>query len=162
MASPALSEPTWEVLYAITILGEPIPKGSMKGFPIRRGSGKMGVVLTNANPRTRGFEEAIAQEAFLARGHNTMIEEPVFLAMKFFLPRPKSAPRWVIVPAVARNDADKLQRTLFDGLKKGGIYRDDGQVVAGTFEKLFAGGWGDPMGASGIPRVWIELRRLCS
>ena len=151
--------PVWEARYSFEVLGEPVPKGSMKGFPIRRSNGKMGVALTNANPKTRAFEAEIAKEAFLVRGHNATIEEPVYLAMQFFMRRPKSAPKRVIVPSVSKNDADKLQRTLFDGLKKGGIYRDDGQVVGGEFMKLFAGGWGDP-DPNGVPRLCVEVRRL--
>jgi Holliday junction resolvase RusA-like endonuclease len=39
-------------------------------------------------------------------------------------------------PAV-RPDSDKLLRAVLDGLTEAGVWRDDGQVVQGTFIKRY-------------------------
>jgi crossover junction endodeoxyribonuclease RusA len=58
---------------------------------------------------------------------------PVSVTLAFRLARPKSAPLRVAFPA-KRPDLDKLIRSTLDGLKMGGAFRDDSQVII-----LFAG-----------------------
>ncbi len=60
-----------------------------------------------------------------------------------------SAPGW---PAV-RPDADKLLRVVLDGLGEAGVFRDDGQVVRGTFVKRYCQ-------IDEMPGVRVQVRQL--
>jgi Holliday junction resolvase RusA-like endonuclease len=137
-----------EVL-SFTIYGVPVPKGSMKAF-VPKGWSR--AVMTNDSSRTRPWQEAVTCAALEARGDRAPIEEPVALWVRFFLPRPKSAPRRVTEPA-KKPDLDKLLRSLKDGLTRAGIYRDDSQVVVVAARKEFAGG----DGLFGVPRAYVEV-----
>lgn len=60
------------------------------------------------------------------------LEGPVAVAVTFTLPRPASAPKKKPCWPVKKRDVDKLERALFDALKIGGAFGDDGQVVEVT------------------------------
>ncbi|HKQ02660.1 MAG TPA: RusA family crossover junction endodeoxyribonuclease [Actinomycetes bacterium] len=138
----------------ITVLGIPVPKGSAKYYPTKRGK----VVVTHDNPKTQPWGEMVVASALTEkmRRQHRQLEGPVGLALRFFLPRPKSAPRRVTEPT-KKPDLDKLIRAVKDGLTRAGIYRDDAQVVVLFARKEFAAGATDPLGADGIPRAWIEV-----
>jgi hypothetical protein len=57
------------------------------------------------------------------------LEGPVILAVTFTLVKPKSAPKTKVTWPCKKPDLDKLLRSTCDGLKAGGAYADDAQVV---------------------------------
>ena len=61
---------------------------------------------------------------------------PVALSATFYIPRPKSAPKSVIVP-ITRPDLDKCLRGLLDSLSNV-LFRDDSQVFRVLCEKRYA------------------------
>jgi len=140
----------------ITVYGTPIPKGSTKAF-FR--PGMRFPVVTNDNAKTRPWQESVVVAARAAMGLRAPLEEPVALAIRFFMPRPKSAPRRIVQPT-KKPDLDKLIRCVEDGLTRAGVYRDDAQVVIVIAKKEFAAGHSDPAGPHGIPRAQIEVGPL--
>ena len=139
---------------AFTVLGVPIPKGSSKGFfvpQIKR------VVITNANAKTKTWEQQVLEAAVAVLGEDTPpLEGPLTLTVRFYLPRAKSAARRVVKPTT-RPDLDKLVRAVKDALTRAGVYHDDGQVVAVIARKDFAAGLFDPLGDRGLPRAEIVV-----
>src|SRR5688572_28943233 len=140
-------------MLAFTIYGTPIPKGSTKAFYVK----SLGrAIVTHDNARTKPWQEAVVSAALDAVAGAVAIEDPVALDVRFYLPRPKTAPKRVTLPA-KKPDLDKLVRAVKDGLTRAGVYRDDSQVVTITAWKFFAGGEHDPAGAVGIPRAVVEV-----
>lgn len=136
-----------------TVYGVPIPKGSTKAF---MHPGARFPVVTHDNARTKPWQEAVVAAAREALGARRPLEGPVALAVRFYLPRPKSAPRRV-TEHTKKPDLDKLVRCVKDGLTRAGVYRDDAQVVVTIARKDFAGGEGDPDGDRGVPRAFVAV-----
>jgi crossover junction endodeoxyribonuclease RusA len=136
----------------IRVNGIPAPQGSKR--PVRLGSGPAARFgMAESSKKVGPWREAVRSEvqaAYLAGqipfpGHG---DTPVKVTLRFYLPRPRnhygtgrnagqllpSAPSW---PAV-RPDVDKLARSTLDGLKTGGAYSDDSQVVSLTAYKIYA------------------------
>lgn len=118
-----------------TVLGEPIPKGSTKAFYVPK---LKRAIVTHDNPRTRTWAQSVLEAAIAAYGNAAPLDGPVALTLRFYLPKPKSAPKR-LVDQVKKPDLDKLVRALKDGLTRAGIYHDDSQVVATVASKYFAG-----------------------
>lgn len=138
-----------------TTFGVAAPKGSAKAF---YRPGMRHAVVTHDSSRTKPWQAAVvadARDALCARA-GIPLEGPVAVHVVFWMPRPKSAPKRVTLPAT-RPDVDKLLRCVLDGLTRAGVYRDDGQVVEAVGRKGFAGGLEDPMGSAGIPRAVVSV-----
>jgi crossover junction endodeoxyribonuclease RusA len=136
----------------IQVLGVPVPKGSGKAIP-HRFTGKP--IYRPANPKTSDWQHTISMEVYRRMGESLPYTGAVEVQMIFFLPRPKSAPKRVIEPTTSRGDLDKLERAVLDAIVTGGGLRDDGQVIANSSRKAFAGGYRDPQGANGLPRAVV-------
>ena len=135
------------------VYGVAQPKGSTKAFYVA----KLGrAIVTADNRKSKPWQESVVAAARDAIGGEPPLDEPVALAVRFFLPRPKTAPRRIVEPA-KKPDLSKLIRLVEDGLTRAGVYRDDAQIVCLIAKKEFAGGRTDPLGEQGIPRVWIEI-----
>ena len=134
-----------------TVLGEPIPKGSTKAFYVPK---LKRAIVTHDNPRTRTWAQQVLEAAVAAYGNAAPLDGPVVLTLRFYLPKPKSAPKRV-VDQVKKPDLDKLVRALKDGLTRAGVYHDDAQVVATVATKQFAAGVYDPLGEKGVPRAVV-------
>lgn len=124
----------------ITVRGTPAPQGSKRHV----GGGRM-IEMSKAVGPWREAVRGETQRAMTA-GPDRTGEEPdimppfdcaVDVRIRFFLPRPKSAPGRVIWPA-KRPDLDKLARAVLDGLTDGGAWLDDSQVVRLSLEKMYA------------------------
>jgi crossover junction endodeoxyribonuclease RusA len=100
--------------------GKPEPQGSTRAFMV---AGKP--IITSANKNLKDWR-TIVQLAAMAHAH--MIEGPVEVVLRFYLPRPVSLPKKVI-HNVKRPDVDKLARSILDALT-GVFFKDDSQVVA--------------------------------
>lgn len=113
----------------VHVPGVPIPQGSMKHFGVGR-------PMESSNKATllpwRASVIAHVRQQ-MERGGEWPIDGPVALSATFFLPRPKSAPRWRIWPD-RKPDLDKLLRAAGDSLTQAGAIRDDAQIV--VFERV--------------------------
>jgi Holliday junction resolvase RusA-like endonuclease len=136
-----------------TVMGEPIPKGSTKAFYVPK---LKRAVVTHDNPRTRSWQQDVLDAALAALGAAPPIDGPVAITLRFYLPRPKSAPKRVVY-AVKKPDLDKLVRALKDGMTRAGVYRDDSQVIRLAASKHYAGGEHDPAGMGGVPRAVVNV-----
>ncbi len=140
----------------LTVFGTAAPQGSTRAFLPK---GWKRPIVTADSKRTKPWRQAIVDVARdWAATHGPWTREIALeLAVVFYLPRPKSAPRRVTEPAT-RPDLDKLIRSIGDALTDAGVWTDDAQVVETMARKVFAGGPRDPLGAAGPPRAEIIVR----
>lgn len=118
---------------SFTVVGVAQTQGSTKAF-IPKGWKRP--VITNDNPKTKGWRQTIAHVAAieLQRPEHAgrFFAGPVALEVIFFLPRPKTLLTkklaCVDVPHTKKPDADKLARAAKDALSKV-IWHDDSQVT---------------------------------
>ena len=103
--------------------GLPVPQGSMKVIN--------GRVIHNKGSELAAWRSAIA---LTARNNGARpIPDPVFIEIKFYLPKPRTVKR--AEPSVAP-DLDKLVRAVLDGLTAI-AYVDDGQVTEIAAQKAY-------------------------
>jgi Holliday junction resolvase RusA-like endonuclease len=102
----------------IIVYGEPVAKGSMKGF---NAGGR--VILTNDNVKTKDWQTLVAWTA--GQKCREVTGGPVSLLISFYLPKGKTVKRDL---PTTKPDIDKLLRCVLDALT-GIVYKDDGQVV---------------------------------
>ncbi len=111
------------------VLGVPAPQGSKRLVG--------GHMIEASAPTVKAWRQDVADTAHEAWGGRPPLDGPVYLSVRFVLPRPKSAPkryRW----HATRPDLDKLLRATKDALKTAGVYTDDGRVVSVTATKVLA------------------------
>lgn len=131
----------------ITVYGHPAPAGSKRGFAFKRTNGSTGVAISDANPKSRLWKEAVSSAARLIyRGE--LLRGPLDVAMVFYRPRPaghfgkagtlNKAGRDAKAP-VGRPDVLKLARGVEDALTSV-VWHDDAQIVRELIEKQ----WGEP------------------
>ena len=117
---------------AVTVLGVPVPQGSMRSLGPRR------MVHSNAE-KLRPWRDTVAWHVMQQMTDLILIpfEGPVAVRATFVLPRPQSAParRWA---PDRKPDIDKLLRALLDACTAGGAWRDDAQVVTVAVSKVYA------------------------
>jgi Holliday junction resolvase RusA-like endonuclease len=92
-------------------------------------------VITSANPRARGWQQLVAEQAQTV-AQDGLFQGPVVLTVTFHLPRPQSLPKRQ-VHHTKKPDLDKLVRNTKDALK-GVLYGDDAQVVDLHARKTYA------------------------
>jgi len=121
-------------LLHLTVPGLPQPQGSSRAFV--RGSR---AIITSANPRLRQWRDrlALAISAHRLETRQARYDGAVRVHMRFYLPRPKSAPKRVVYP-ITKPDCDKLARGANDAITDAGVWRDDSQVVELHVTKCFA------------------------
>ena len=129
----------------VEVAGVPAPQGSKRHV----GNGRMVESSRAVGP----WREAVRAETQRACGQRFTEGQPVAVMIDFRLPRPKSTPKRVGLPA-KRPDLDKLVRAVLDGLVAGGALGDDGQVTWLEARKKFAGERGP--GCS-IIVVWDDM-----
>jgi crossover junction endodeoxyribonuclease RusA len=130
------------------VVGKPEPAGSKRAFPIKRAGGRIGVSVTDANPKTKPWQAAVAAKASEVMGTDPLLDGPLGMAITFHLRRPKGhygahgvrarAPRFPVV----RPDCTKLVRAVEDACT-GVVWADDAQVVEQLVTKRYA----EPEGA---------------
>ena len=116
---------------AVTVLGTPVPQGSMKSLGPRR------MVHSNAE-KLRPWRDTVSWHVRqnMADLGLQPFEGPVALTATFVLPRPKSAAKSRWAPD-RKPDGDKLLRGLFDAITAGGGWVDDAQVVSCSWSKVY-------------------------
>lgn len=133
----------------LIVYGEARPQGS-KEARIVRGRAIMTDGFGDKPRRLREWRSAIAASArawLSLNGSPAPIDGPVRLTATFYVARPKSAPKRVLVPAT-RPDLDKCVRAIGDALSKI-AYTDDARIVDLIARKRFA--------VDSPPRVEIEV-----
>ena len=143
-------EPVRITFEVFTSDGEnPPTKGSASGFPIRRAGGRIGVVITNDNPKNKKWAINVAAHARQAalEGRHAIFEGPLHLGLVFTMKRPKAMPKGRIMP-VTKPDLDKMIRSVKDALT-GILYIDDAQICTLTGHKIYGG----------KPGVYVELTK---
>jgi Holliday junction resolvase RusA-like endonuclease len=108
------------------VRGKPVPQGSMRAVS-GRGQKAGRTVFLPQLPDLTTWRQLVAFTAQRAWRRAPVGNEPLALALDFYLHRPASAKR-VYPCAHGRLDADKLARGVMDALS-GVIYHDDAQVV---------------------------------
>jgi crossover junction endodeoxyribonuclease RusA len=109
----------------ITVLGEPKPQGSKRGFLTKHG--KIALVEQAGQPLKDWRNTVTLQAAFAAQNqHWERTLKPVSITLEFRLRRPNK-PRYPL-PAT-RPDLDKLVRSVLDSITAShNIWNDDSQV----------------------------------
>lgn len=119
-------------MITVTVIGEPVPQGSMKSVGPRR------IIHSNAE-KLRPWRDLVAwhlrQEA-VAAGLLEPWDEPVDVFCTFILPRPQSAPKRRWAPD-RKPDIDKLLRAALDALTASGVVADDARVVHVAMSKVY-------------------------
>lgn len=121
------------------IIGIPQPKGSFSAVPTKSGR----VVMLEgksqgARERSKTWRQAVETAArdWQAVHAQPLFDGPLLADVTFWLPRPKSAPKWRIWPD-RKPDIDKLTRHVFDALT-GIIWTDDARVCDHHITKRYA------------------------
>ena len=130
-------------VFSFTVVGVAQTQGSTRAF-IPKGWKR--AIITNDNPKTKGWRQTIANCAALEflRGEQggRFFAGPVELEVVFYLPRPKTLLTkklaGVDVPHTKKPDTDKLARACKDALSKV-IWHDDSQVTDLIARKRYCG-----------------------
>jgi Holliday junction resolvase RusA-like endonuclease len=142
---------------SFSVLGIAQTAGSKRAFPFKRKDGRLGVAVSDNNPRAKDWKATVAWAAREAVGSGFV---PLRCALEveftFYRVRPQShkvgkgGPNksWREHPfPTSRPDALKLARGCEDALQ-GVLYLDDSQIVTETLRKR----WGE------APRVEITIK----
>lgn len=110
--------------------GLPAPQGSKRHV----GNGRLVEMSTKIGP----WRRAVATAARMARadGHRPL-DGPLAIAVDFWLPRPKTAPKTRLILPVGPPDIDKLLRGALDPLTQSGVIHDDARIVESDSSKRF-------------------------
>lgn len=125
-------------LLSFTVLGQPAPQGSMRGFVA---GGR--AIVTSANVKLRPWRDAVTWAARDALGVHS--ERPTFpitgavtLDVGFWLHRPKNRPKTIDVLPLTPPDLDKLVRAIGDSLVNAGVLADDSLITDLRVSKRYA------------------------
>jgi len=120
---------------------KPAPQGSTKAFIVK---GK--AVITSTSKNLKAWRDLVMQKA---QEHTaTRFEGPVAVTLRFYLERPKSAPKRRRTYPDRRPDLDKLVRAVLDAITPV-VIKDDSQVVSLTATKDY-----------GVPGVEIQVDEI--
>ena len=129
------------------VYGKPEPAGSKRGFAFKRRNGSTGVAISDANPKSRDWKNAVTSAAMQHVGDEfPLLTGPLSVEFLFYLVRPKghfgsgknsdavkgSAP----TRPVGKPDVLKLARAVEDSLT-GVVWRDDAQIVEENLAKHY-------------------------
>lgn len=143
---------------AFTVVGIPQTKGSSRAFVITpRGGGRPRAVVTNDNPKTKGWQQTIAEAVAVTLVGDPIrprfLDGPVAVEVIFHLPRPKAlltrSKAGQIIPHTKKPDLDKLARACKDALT-GVVWNDDAQVTDLIARKRYCA-------ADAYPRAEIRI-----
>lgn len=134
------------------VFGVAQPKGNMRAIHI---PGMHYPIVTESNRSVKSWSQLVAEGAnhalaALPPHARAVLEGPVRLTLRFYLPRPKKYQRrGVPVAHLTTPDWDKLSRAVSDALTHV-VYRDDKQVVEAVIGKFYAE-------VGGTPRVEVRV-----
>lgn len=145
------------MLHTFTVFGIPAPKGSKSAFPIRKGKARRftgRVAITERSSAKQREWTARVREVVQAHaaGGAEQLDGPLALTVRFYLPRPKSAPKRRRTWPDRQPDFDKLTRLVLDAMT-GALIVDDARIVQAYVEKDYAEYSGDPRPRA-VVSVW--------
>ena len=140
-----------------TVWGTPAPKGSKSAFALKRGGVPTGRVVVTEQGSAKKTEwkarvRAVVQE--IAAGGAEPLGGPLAITLRFYLPRPKSAPKRRRTWPDRMPDIDKLIRLILDAMN-GALIEDDARIVQLSAMKDYAEATNDPR-----PRAEVLVWRL--
>lgn len=123
----------------LTVHGTAQPQGSKTGF-VNRATGKVVMREGKTVEARDAFKDWRGAVAHAARDWQqdhvqALLDESVAVEVTFYLPRPKSAPKWKLW-AAGRPDLDKLARAVLDAIT-GTLLVNDSRVVRLVCEKPY-------------------------
>lgn len=130
--------------------GRAQPGGSKRAFPYRKRDGKLGVRVSDDNPRARSWKGDVifaATEAIRVSGWARK-DGPLSLVARFLRARPADhqksngtlSAKGIRTPyPTTKPDATKLLRVLEEAMTEAGVWTDDARVVMQTASKE----WGE-------------------
>lgn len=128
---------------SFTVPGIPVPQGSKNTTALKAGgqyTGKVAVYEANA-VKLKPWREGItllARRAVVKHGFWQVLEGPVVVGLRFYLPRPASVPRLRRPFMTVKPDLDKLTRAVLDALTTAKVYGDDARVIELHLYKNYA------------------------
>lgn len=137
----------------LRVFGLPASQGSFRCMKV--GNGHCQLVKGGSDKQKNELEawrNDVVAECMLWRSRNrgfVILDEPVELELKFFMPSVASDP--FRVRFAKPSDWDKLSRSTCDALVDGRLIKDDGRIFKASVECWYA----QPQGRSGaIVRIW--------
>ena len=110
----------------------------IKGIPKAQGRprfARMGKYVKTYDPKeSRVYKENVAAQ-IVARNPQYIADDAINVALRFFLPRPKSLKK-SIVRHVKKPDVDNLAKACLDAMK-GVVWRDDSQIDVLLISKCY-------------------------
>lgn len=124
------------------------PKGSTRAFLPK---GWTRPVVTSDNPKTKGWQQTVAEAALAAMPSPVLMDGPVSLDVTFYLKRPKSLGKKSRAHTT-KPDLDKLVRSVKDALTHI-VWHDDSQVIAVQAWKFYAA-------PDELPHAFVDVRSV--
>lgn len=122
----------------LTVYGLPAPQGSKRH--VGRG------IMIESSKNVKPWREAVKYAALELREdgpHGAALPRPMsgplYVAMIFTLPKPKSAPKSRTIYPDRKPDLSKLIRSTEDALTDAGVWEDDARVVEVVAAKRYPG-----------------------
>lgn len=123
--------PTGNLVFYITVDGVPGPQGSKRHV----GNGRM----VESSKKVVPWRKAVAKAATASMPKDwETLDGPLYVEIDFHLPRPKSAPKTIDIPAIRYPDVSKLVRATEDALTQCGVWADDARIVRELTSKRYA------------------------
>lgn len=136
-----MTTPAGEIRFVV--YGKPQTAGSKRAFPFKRRNGQQGVSVSDDNPKSRDWKNAVASQARLSVGQGApLFDGPIQLTLEFYRPRPKGhfgkngVKKTAPLFPTTRPDLLKMARAVEDALT-GVVWRDDSQIVLETLVKYY-------------------------
>lgn len=137
-----------------TAHGVPITQGSVKSYPVKGGKGVRTVSKTPPLIEWREIVREAAERAMREAGLETQ-DGSAIIRLRFYLPRPKNAPKTVDIKPMRGKDMDKLERAVYDAITNAGVWTDDSRVCDAIITKRFCVG-------PDLPRIYDPVHHRVS
>lgn len=125
--------PTGNLVFYIEVPGVPGPQGSKRHV----GGGRM----VESSKKVKPWRTAVMTVAKASIPADwEALDGPLYAEIGFHLPRPKSAPKTVDIPAIRYPDVSKLVRATEDALTQAGVWSDDARLVRELSTKRYSVG----------------------
>lgn len=122
--------PAGNLVFYIAVEGVPGPQGSKNSYNGR---------LVESSKKVKPWRNAVMKAAKAAMPDDwEVLDGPLAAEIQFHLPRPKSAPKTIDIPAIRYPDVSKLVRATEDALTQAGVWADDARVVREVTGKRYS------------------------
>jgi Holliday junction resolvase RusA-like endonuclease len=125
------------------VRGAPTPKARPRSAIGRDSTGVVGIMVRTPG-KTKRYEQDVATAAKAAHGSKPLFIGAISVSCEFRMPITESWPEGKRMAAagglihhISKPDKDNLEKAVFDACN-GVIWKDDCQIVAGTFSKVYS------------------------